>query len=74
MLLNAPTPAIKTGLNQSNQLAVVARGSKMYLYINQRYVDLVTDSSSRSGMIGVVCLKFGGVPKLAFSDAQVWKL
>jgi len=46
----------------------------MYLYINQRYVDLVTDSSSRSGMIGVVCLKFGGVPKLAFSDAQVWKL
>jgi len=74
VLMNAPTPAIKTGLNQLNQLAVVARGSKMYLYINQQYVDLVTDSSSSSGMIGVVCLKFGGVPELAFSDAQVWKL
>lgn len=73
-LQNASTPAIKTGLNQSNQLAVVARGSKMYLYINQQYVDLVTDSSSSSGMIGVVSLKFGGSPELAFSDAQVWKL
>src|SRR5216683_2489909 len=74
VLVNASTPAIKTGLNQSNQLAVVARGSKMYLYINQQYVDLLTDSSSSSGMIGVVCLIYGGVPELAFSDAQVWKL
>jgi hypothetical protein len=73
-LQNASTPVIKTGLDQSNQLAVVARGSKMYLYINQQYVDLVTDSSSSSGMIGVVSLKFGGSPELAFSDAQVWKL
>ncbi len=71
---SASTPAIKTGLNQSNQLAVAARGSKMYLYINQQWVYLVTDSSSRSGMIGVVCLKFGGASELAFSDAQVWKL
>lgn len=74
VLQNASTPAIKTGLNQSNQLAVVARGSKMYLYINQQYVVLVTDRSSSSGMIGVASLKFGGTPELAFSDAQVWKL
>jgi len=74
VLQNASTPAIKTGLNQLNQLAVVARGSKMYLYINQQYVDLMTDSSSSSGMIGVTSLKFGGSPELAFSDAQVWKL
>jgi len=74
VLQTASTPALKTGLNQSNQLAVVARGSKMYLYINQQYVYLVTDSTSSSGMIGVVCLKFGGSPELAFSDAQVWKL
>ena len=73
-LQTASTPAIKTGLKQSNQLAVVARGSKMYLYINQQYVGLVTDSSSSSGMIGVVSLKFGGSPELAFSDARVWKL
>jgi hypothetical protein len=64
---------INTGLNQSNQLAVVAKGNQMYLYINKQYVVLVTDSSSSSGMIGVVSLKFGGSPQVAFNDAEVWK-
>lgn len=64
---------IRTGLNQVNTLAVIARGSSLYLYINQQYITSARDTTYIAGQIGV----FGGNYALApadvvFSHAQVW--
>ncbi len=65
----------RTGLNQANLLTVIARGSNIYLYINQQYITRASDSTYRNGQIGV----FGGNNSQApadvvFSHAQVWNV
>ncbi len=74
-LSSGPSPAIKTGLNQSNLLTVIARGNDIYLYINKQYIAKVNDSTFSSGKIGLYALS-GDNPQadIAFSNAQVWKL
>ncbi len=74
-LSSSPDPAIKIGLNQSNLLTVIARGSDIYLYINKQFVTSVYDNASSSGQIGL----FTGIitassAEVAFSNAQVWQL
>ncbi len=66
--------AITVGLNQANQLAVYAKGSALYLFINGQYVTSLKDSTLSSGQIGVVALDYSVPSQVAFSDAQVWKL
>lgn len=66
---------IRTGLNEANTLAVIARGSSLYLYINQQYITGATDTTYSAGQIGV----FGGDYTMApadvvFSHAQVWNV
>jgi DnaJ C terminal domain len=66
---------IKTGLNQPNLVAVVAKGSDLYLFVNQQYLDKVSDSTYKSGQIGI----FGGnftstSADVAFTNAKVWTL
>lgn len=66
---------IRTGLNQANTLAVIARGSNIYLYINQQYITSASDSSYHAGQIGV----FGGnvtqaPADVVFSRVQVWNV
>ncbi len=71
----APSVAIKTGLNQSNLLTVIARGNAMYLYINKQYVTTVNDNTYTSGGLGLLAVS-GGSPSadIAFNNAQVWQL
>ncbi len=70
---NAPS-LIKTG-NQTNLVAVVAKGSNLYLYVNQKFLAQVSDNTYKSGQIGV----FGGdfaskSADVAFTNAQVWTI
>ena len=74
VLANSSSDQIRTGLNQTNLLSVVARGQRLYFYVNQHYVDSVEDGTSTSGMIGVGSLTFGGTPEVVFTKAQVWAL
>ena len=71
---NAPS-IITTGLNQPNLVAVLANGSNLYLYVNQKFLAQVHDSMYQSGQIGV----FGGdfaskSADVAFTNAKVWKV
>jgi len=66
---------IKTGLNQTNLVTVVAKGSDLYLFVNQQYLDKVSDSTYKSGQIGI----FGGdfastTADVAFTNAKVWTI
>jgi hypothetical protein len=68
------TSAINTGLNQANQVAVVARGSNFYFYLNKQYFAYLSDSTYSSGMIGVLAASAQHPTEVAFSNAQVWIL
>lgn len=67
--------AIKTGLNQTNLVAVIAHGSTMELYVNGQHVDSLNDSSYNSGLIGAsVSNQNSGSSEAAFNNARVWTL
>jgi hypothetical protein len=68
------SPAVNQGVNRSNLLTVVARGSTISLYINRQYVAQVSDSHSRSGAIGVFSDSSNPSSGVAFTRAQVWQL
>ena len=73
-LLEGSAPTFHTGANQANEIAVVARGSNMYVYVNQQYVTSLTDGTYSSGEIAVFAEDHTNSTEVAFSNAQVWKL
>jgi hypothetical protein len=75
VLHKGTSSSIKTALNQVNQLAVIARGNTIYVYINQQYITSASDNSYRAGQIGL----FGGntisaPADVLFRHVQVWSL
>ena len=68
------TPAITTRLGTANQLAVIARGSQLYLFVNGTYIAKVVDGTFSSGGIGLAVLGTNAPIDATFSDAQVWKI
>ncbi len=73
-LLEGSAPSFHTGANQANQIAIVARGSNIYLYVNQQYLISLTDSTYSSGSIAVFAEDHTNSTEVAFSNAQVWNL
>jgi hypothetical protein len=73
-LAGGSSPAIKTGLNQSQLIAAVAQGSSITLYMNKQKVTSVTDSTFSQGQIGVVADAGNDLTEVVFSNARVWKL
>jgi hypothetical protein len=71
-LRSGSSAAIKTGLNQSNLVAVVASGSTIDLYVNNHKIDSVSDSSYGSGQIGVAATYLKSPTEVVFSNAKVW--
>jgi hypothetical protein len=66
---------ITTGLSQPNIIAVLADGSNIYLYANQKFLAQVHDTTYQAGQIGV----FGGnfeskSADVAFTNVKVWKI
>lgn len=73
-LANGSSSAIKTGPNQSNLVAVLARGSQIYLYVNGQYLASVQDSTYKNGAIGVIAENNGHPTEALFNDVKVWSL
>ena len=73
-LAGGSSPAIKTGLNQPQLIAVTAQGSTITLYMNKQQVTSVTDSTFSQGQIGLVADAGNDQTEVAFSNARVWKL
>jgi hypothetical protein len=68
------SPAITTGLGQSNQLSVLAKNGVYTLYANGQYLAMVTNASLSAGKIGLAVINRNTPVDAEFSDAQVWKL
>lgn len=66
------SPAINTGLNQSNLVAVVASGSTIDLYVNNQKIYSSSDSSHSQGRIGVFASGANSPTEVMFNNAKVW--
>ncbi|HLJ32148.1 MAG TPA: hypothetical protein VKU38_00785, partial [Ktedonobacteraceae bacterium] len=59
--------------NQTNTIAILARGSNIYLYTNNQFITQFTDSSSATGAIGVFGVDNSSGLDVAFTNAEVWR-
>ena len=66
------SPAITTGLNQPNTIAVVANGNTLDLYVNHQKIDSVRDSTYTGGYIGLDADALSNPTEVAFSNTRVW--
>jgi len=74
-LESGSSAAIKQGLNQSNLLAVIAKGSIIRVYVNHQQIAVVTDSTFSNGQLGFLADPNNSHPtELVFSNAKVWNL
>lgn len=71
-LKNGPATAIRTGLNQTNLVAVVARGNKLDLYVNRQLIASISDNSYTQGQLGLVAKEVQNPTEVVFSNARVW--
>ena len=75
ILRSGSSVAVHQGLNQTNLLAVVVKGTTIQLYINHQPVTRVNDSTYGSGRIGVEAdpLATGGhQTEVVYRNAKVW--
>jgi hypothetical protein len=70
-LRQGKSTAIKTGLNQSNLLAVSVEQGQIDLYINMQPVASVNDATLAHGQVGVVAEDVSHPTEVAFSNARV---
>src|SRR6266566_4859953 len=74
VLQSGTSLAIKTGLNHSNLIAVVASGSNIDLYVNHQHIAYFNDSIYSQGQLGVCAQDTSHATEVIYSDALVWKL
>ncbi|HEY1350449.1 MAG TPA: DnaJ C-terminal domain-containing protein [Ktedonobacteraceae bacterium] len=72
-LMGGTTGAL-AGPGQSIQLTLVARNSNLAFYVNQHYLDGVSDGTYSSGKIGVFGESATRPTDVAFTSARVWAL
>jgi hypothetical protein len=66
---------ITTGLHQPNLVAVLANGSNLYLYLNQKFLVQIHDNTYQLGQIGVFGGDFASTSAdVAFANVKVWRI
>jgi serine/threonine protein kinase len=58
-------------IQQSDTLTAIARGSNIYLYVNQHFLTHVSDTSAQSGEIGLLA---AAASIVVFNNLKVWEL
>jgi hypothetical protein len=72
-LVNKFSPAITSGYNQLNTIAVVANGSTLNLYVDHTKIDSVSNNTSNgAGFIGLAADAASYPTEVAYSNAKVW--
>lgn len=74
LLASGFSSAILTGLDESNDLAVIADKGAFYLFVNQTYVDGANNTALKTGQIGVAAYNTSLPATVDFSNAEVWTL
>lgn len=70
-LLHGATDLMKP-VNQANTLTLVAQNNKLFFYINQQYLDSISDGTYSSGKIGVFADSTSEATEATFANLKVW--
>lgn len=73
-LQSGSSPAIHTGMNQTNLITVVARGADIYFYVNKTYMASIHDSTYSSGNLGFFAEEKTNPTDVSFANMEIWKL
>lgn len=76
-LVSKFSSSINQGLNKTNLLAVVAMGTTITLYANQKQLASVNDNTYNLGQIGLVASPYANTSdptEVVYSNARVWSL
>ncbi len=73
-LATTSSSAVVTGLNQTNVLAVIARGKTLDFYVNKNKSMSVNDSTFTHGQIGFVASAASNPTEVMYSNTRVWTL
>lgn len=73
-LLQGNNTAINVGVNQTNQLMVMADQTTITILVNSTYLGAITDSTLTSGQIGVGVINNNTPIDATFANVEVWKL
>lgn len=73
-LAHGTATGFNTGLNQTNLISVVAKGSTLGLDVNKQQITSVTDSTFTSGQIGLAAEYINGSTEVVYTNAKVWQL
>lgn len=66
--------SFSAGLGQQNTLAVIAQGSQIYFYVNQKFLTKIQDSAYASGYLGVAASDSTVPAEVVYTNAQIWIL
>ena len=72
VLAKGISSAAKIGLNQTNQLTIIAQKHTIYVYINHQLVTEVVDNTLNYGMVGILALDFAHSANVIFDNIQVF--
>src|SRR5579884_1395591 len=73
-LATTSSSAVVTGLNQTNVLAVIARGKALDFYVNKNKSMSVNDGTFTHGQIGFVASAANNPTEVMYSNTRVWTL
>ena len=73
-LRHGDSSASHTGLNQPNEVAIVATGGNIIMYMNSKQIASIQDTSYSEGQIALVADSTNNPTEVSFSNARVWTL
>lgn len=63
-----------TGLNQTNLITLIARGTNFLLYVNKMYAGKVSDTTYSDGNIALLAINHTQYTDVAYTNLQIWNL
>ncbi len=63
-----------TGFSQVHTIGIVAKGTQITLYVDQKQVTQVTDTTYTSGQLGVISSFGSSSTEVVYNNAKVWQL
>jgi hypothetical protein len=66
------TGYMQSGNTQANEITLIAEEHTFYIYVNQHFIERVTDNSYQSGWLGWVADSYQSPTDVAFSNLKIW--
>jgi|GEM_PF-2713977 len=71
---NGNIGVFNSGPGQTNTLTVIAQGSQINIYVNQKILSQIRDSTYENGYLGVLAEDYDTPAEVVYTNAKIWRL